>query len=139
MRGMTVPGRTAMPLFRLARWTLSCALAAVLGSAGAADMSALTEAEVTHLLGYLERSACQFGRNGEWHNAKDAAKHLNDKKAYLVNQGSIASAEAFIAKAASKSSMSGSPYLVQCPGVPVAESGPWLTAELARFRQLHKK
>lgn len=109
------------------------------GGAPAADMPPLSEEEVTHLLTYLDKSGCKFGRNGDWHTAKDAAKHLNEKKAYLVNQGSVASAEAFIAKAASKSSMTGSPYLVQCGDAPAVESGPWLTLELNRLRQSRKK
>ncbi len=107
--------------------------------AEAGGMPPLSEAEVTHLLSYLEQSGCSFGRNGDWHSSKDAAKHLSDKKAYLVNQGSIASAEAFIARAATKSYMSGSPYLVRCAGMPVSESGPWLSQELTRFRQSRKK
>jgi len=56
------------------------------------------------------------------------------KYEYLRDRGPIDSAEAFIDNAASRSSLSGMDYQVQCPGNPAVPAGRWLRDELARFR-----
>ena len=71
---------------------------ALLATAGyAAEPPATAQAEIRHLLGYLEQSGCQFLRNGRWHSAIDARRHLERKYRYLVEQGLVSSAEDFIA------------------------------------------
>ncbi len=114
---------------------LSAALAVSAASASAAPPPAATQAEVSHLLAYLAGSNCQFNRNGSWYPAPDAAAHLKKKYDYLVDKGAIGSSEAFIELGASKSSVSGKPYLVKCGQAQPVESAPWLGAELARYRQ----
>jgi hypothetical protein len=102
--------------------------------AGAATPSANTQAEIAHLLSYLEASRCEFYRNGTWHDSRAARAHLEKKKNYLVNRSMIGSAEDFIRMAGTASSVSGEKYQVRCRPSPAVPSGEWLRAELERFR-----
>ena len=90
--------------------------------------------EINHLVGYLKSSGCQFKRNGSWHDAPDAAKHLQRKVDYLQKRDLVATSEDFIARAASASSITGTPYQVRCGGAAPIASAAWLKAELAAFR-----
>lgn len=103
--------------------------------AQAADLSQTSQQEIAHLIHYLESSGCQFNRNGTWYPTAEAVNHINKKYQYLLDKKLVSSAEIFIEKAASESSMSGKAYLVQCGGNTPQASGAWFTAELVRFRQ----
>ena len=94
----------------------------------AADMSE----EIDHLLNFIAASPCVFIRNGVAYDGAQAVGHIRDK--YDHYRDDIHSAEDFIALAATKSAMSGKPYLVRCDGaeMPAAD---WLTQELSAFRQ----
>ena len=84
---------------------------------------------VQSLLNAIETSGCQMERNGQLHDGKAAAAHLRTK---LENSGRVSmSAEQFIDRIASGSSISGAPYRVLCAGQPPVESGAWLRARLA--------
>ncbi len=74
--------------------------------------------EIAGLFARLEQSNCQFNRNGSWYDAKQASDHLRQKYDYLVRRHLVTNAESFIDLAASKSSMSGKPYLVRCADSP---------------------
>lgn len=87
--------------------------------------------EIDHLLSYVASSSCTFVRNGSEYPADRAREHLVDK--YRFAGSRIATAEQFIDYLATKSSLSGRPYHVRC-GTQDALSGPWLTAELKRYR-----
>jgi len=113
---------------------LLASLFAISSVAGTATPSANTQAEIAHLLSYLETSRCEFYRNGSWHDSKAARAHLEKKKNYLVNRNLIGSAEDFIEKAATASSVSDEKYQVRCRPNPSAPTGEWLRAELERFR-----
>lgn len=123
--------------------TLHCLRALCLGlmllcaiKAGhAADPSEATRREVAHLFEHLEKSGCQFQRNGTWHDAPQAAQHLRQKHDYLLKKGLAPTAEAFIERAGTQSSMSGKPYEVRCGTAAPVRSADWLKAELARYRQ----
>lgn len=95
-------------------------------------LAASLEAEIDHLLTFIAGSPCAFIRNGVAYDGAQAVGHIKDK--YQHYREDIRSAEDFIALAASKSAMSGKPYLVQCDAaeMPAAE---WLTQELSAFRQ----
>ena len=119
---------------------LALVVAVVLASMGwagelAAESTPATKLEVDHLFSYLRESGCQFFRNGTWYSASEAARHLTKKYQYLQEKGLIPSAEAFIERAASESSMSGQGYRVRCGSKPVANSADWFGAELERYRQ----
>ncbi len=95
-------------------------------------LAAGPEAEIHHLLEFIAASPCVFIRNGVAYDGAQAVDHIKGKHQHYREE--IRSAEDFIALAATKSAMSGKPYLVQCDGaeMPAAD---WLTQELSAFRQ----
>ena len=93
------------------------------------------EKEIFHLFDYLEKSNCEFNRNGTWYVSQEAVTHLKRKYQWLLKKGLINSAEQFIDRAASRSSMSGEPYLVRCGGSKPIDSSNWFTDELKIFRE----
>ena len=106
-------------------------------SSAAVAPTTAARTEIEQLLAFVAKSGCQFNRNGTWYPAPEASAHLAKKERYLEERGQIASAEDFIAKAATKSSMTGRPYTVRCGPEPAIASDEWLTAELRRSRQGH--
>lgn len=110
------------------------ALLSLLPLLAQAEPAPAARAEIAHLIDYLTTSGCRFQRNGSWHAPAEAARHLRRKYDYLLGRDLVGSAEDFIARAASQSSITGKPYQVRCGnGVPVASAG-WLGAELAKYR-----
>ncbi len=107
-----------------------------LGAVGAAQAEppVAVQREVSFLLGYVEGSGCGFQRNGTWYTSREAQAHLRDKYQYLVRQDLIASTEHFIERAATESSLSGSPYQVKCGSGPTITSRQWLSSELEQLR-----
>lgn len=103
-------------------------------SAAAAAPGPAVKTEIDTLLAYLDKSGCRFFRNGTWYVAAEARAHVAKKYQYLLGKGQIVSTEAFIDKAASESSISGKPYLVQCGDAAAVESGRWFKDELTRLR-----
>ena len=110
------------------------ALAATVQAATPAQASR----EIDGLIAGLATSGCAFERNGDWHTADQARAHLQRKYEYLRKRGLADSAEHFIERGASRSSMSGQPYHVRCPGKPVAEAGVWFRGLLQRLRAAPK-
>jgi Family of unknown function (DUF5329) len=92
------------------------------------------QVEISFLLGYIEGSGCEFYRNGTWNNSRAAQAHLRDKYRYLAEKNQIETAEQFIDKAATESSLSGQAYMVRCNGGAALTSRQWLRDELARLR-----
>ncbi|MDK1287600.1 DUF5329 family protein [Pseudoalteromonas umbrosa] len=97
---------------------------------------ASTAAEIQHLLTFIETSNCQYERNGSLHTARDAKQHISKK--YHYYQDDIESAEDFISLTASKSSLSGKPYLIHCSNNKPIKSSEWLLLELKAFRKQKK-
>lgn len=100
----------------------------------ASGLSAASAAEITHLLGYVSSSGCAFYRNGSWNSSLAAAEHMQNKYRYLLDRQQIADAEQFIARAATKSSITGKAYQVRCGTLAVLPSADFLAAELGRYR-----
>jgi hypothetical protein len=90
--------------------------------------------EISYLLGLIEQSRCEFFRNGTWYDAQRAQAHLRAKYDMLTATDQIKSAEDFIEKAASNSSMSGQPYQIRCSGAAATTTRQWFSAALARYR-----
>jgi Family of unknown function (DUF5329) len=109
-------------------------LAAVLLPLAALAQDAVAKQEIDHLIAHLASSGCEFNRNGSWYDAASAVSHIQRKYAHLRDHGLVPTPEAFIERAASESSMSGTPYRVRCPGQPEVRSAEWFRAELAKFR-----
>jgi len=105
----------------------------ILASVACANPPANVEFETNFLLGYIQDSGCKFYRNGMWFEAKTAQTHLRDKYNYLVARNLINTTEDFIDLAATKSSLTGLAYKVNCHGVTISSSQ-WLHDELSRFR-----
>jgi hypothetical protein len=95
---------------------------------------AIAVQEINYLLDFVDRSGCQFFRNGGWYDSHGAKSHLRTKYDFLVARDRIRSAEDFIEQAASKSSLSGKDYQIQCQGGPVVTSGSWLRTALTAYR-----
>ncbi|RZA37370.1 MAG: hypothetical protein EOP92_00625 [Lysobacteraceae bacterium] len=106
-------------------------LALVPSAAAAPDVSA--RGEIAGLMQALSSSGCQFQRNGSWHDAQEARTHLQRKYDYLLKKGKVDTAEQFIQRAATRSSMSGTAYRVKCTGVE-QDSASWFDAQLQRIR-----
>lgn len=113
---------------------LASLLLALAAPAAFAQPPASVGAEVHGLLQAVERSGCEFGRNGTWHDAKSAGAHMRDKYHYLVARDLIATSEDFVDRVGTKSSMSGQPYQVRCTGGAQLASAPWLRSRLAQLR-----
>jgi hypothetical protein len=90
------------------------------------------EVEIEYLITTVGESGCIFVRNGSRHEAEDAASHMRLK--YRRGKRYATTAELFIERLASKSSFSGKPYAIECPGSDAVPSGEWLTARLDEFR-----
>jgi uncharacterized protein DUF5329 len=116
------------------RWVaMASALAASL-AVWAGDLSGTAQKEITLLLDRIEASNCSFGRNGNWYPPGEARKHLQMKLDYMVKRNMLGSAEEFISKAATASSVSGEAYQIRCGAQAPMASATWLTAELKRIR-----
>jgi hypothetical protein len=90
--------------------------------------------EIEQLIQALGASGCQFQRNGKWYPAADAQAHLRRKYDYLRKRDLVATAEQFIERAGTESSMSGKPYQVRCPGQAAVSSADWLGMRLSAIR-----
>ena len=90
--------------------------------------------EILGLMDALSASSCEFQRNGTWHGRDEARKHLQRKYDYLLKKDLVDTAEQFIERAASKSSMSGRAYQVRCPGQPAQPAATWFKAKLDALR-----
>lgn len=122
-----------MPYRNLARWLSLLVLVCCTGQLAAA-LDETAQREIDYLLTRLETSQCRFFRNGKWYDADRARRHLEKKLAWLAKRDLVDSAEQFIERAASESSRSGEPYLVQCGGA-VMLSAAWLNEQLRAFRR----
>lgn len=100
-----------------------------LGPAAADDMSS----EIEYLLSAIGTSECTFIRNGKRHTAVKAEAHLRMK--YERGRRYATSAETFIERLASKSSMTRRLYMIECPGDEPEPTGEWLTEQLEALRR----
>jgi uncharacterized protein DUF5329 len=100
-----------------------------------ADAAARPDArEIAALMEALGNSGCRFWRNGRWYHGDEAREHLQRKYDRARKLGLSGSAEDFIERAASRSSLSGKPYRVRCPGQPEVDSQQWFRGVLRRIR-----
>ncbi|WWW34574.1 YfeK family protein [Stenotrophomonas rhizophila] len=111
------------------------ALALIAPGVALAAPSDTARREIAGLIGALDGSSCRFQRNGSWHDATEARAHLQRKYDYLLKKDKVDTAEQFIERAASQSSMSGKPYRIACPGQPEQTAAVWFGARLKALRQ----
>jgi hypothetical protein len=113
---------------------LAIVLLLALSSAAQAAPSLTAKREIQGLMDALSTSSCEFQRNGTWHGRDEARKHLQRKYDYLLKRDLADTAELFIERAASKSSLSGRAYQVRCPGQPAQPAATWFKAKLDALR-----
>jgi hypothetical protein len=98
----------------------------------AADVPSGQTAEVKHLLDFVKNSGCIINRNGSDHPAEEGVSHIEMKYDYFRDD--IKNTEDFIEYSATKSTMSGDYYTVNCPGKEAVKTQDWLLEEIKRFR-----
>lgn len=114
------------------------ALLAWLPALAAAQLTPVARQEVDALLRAVGSSGCEFVRGGTAHPAPKAQDHLQQKFDYLDARGMLKSAEDFIAKAGTRSSMTGEAYAIRCPGAAQQPSDEWLLARLKALRSARR-
>jgi len=101
--------------------------------ASAIPLQMTEKQKIEYLIQSIEKlDGAKFYRNGEWHAPKEAADHLRLK---LKNAGSkIKTAQQFIDKLASESSMSGKLYKIRFKDGKVVETKFFLNQQLAKLK-----
>jgi len=108
-------------------------LASLVASAGGwSKPPGNTASTIEYLLEYVADSGLIFIRNSQRHNAADAARHMNDKYQYYREK--IGTPEDFIRLCASKSFITGKPYLVVMENGDEVRTDDWLLEALASYR-----
>ena len=96
-------------------------------------MDPQTKAEIDELISFVRMSDVRFIRNGQEYSAADGADHLRDKLARAGDR--VKTTEDFITGIASKSILSGKPYLVKFADGRTQPTADWLRAHLADTRK----
>lgn len=110
-------------------------LPSISGAAALSDEampSAAMEDEISYLLSAVDRDDCTFVRNDISYYNREFQQHLRSK--LEGNDELINSAEDFIAKIATRSSLSESPYVALCGGE-LQIMKDWLTELLESYRR----
>lgn len=115
---------------KIAVWSLLLLLSAACKD-GAGAWSEDTPQTIEFLISSVEESHLTFVRNGEYHTSEEAARHIRNKYDHFRSE--INTPEKFIDLCASKSLISGEPYLVVTAQgkVPVEK---WLRQILAEHK-----
>jgi hypothetical protein len=108
-----------------------CAL--LLAAAIAHGFDPQTKAEIDELISFVRTSDVRFIRNGSEYSATQGADHLRDKLAKAGDR--VKTTEDFITGIASKSYISGLPYLVKFKDGRTQPTGDWLRAHLSEMRK----
>ena len=87
---------------------------------------------IKFLLDYVAKSDATFIRNGQTHTPQEAANHIKAKDEHFKSE--IKTPEDFIRLAASKSLLTGQPYLVRTRDGKQMQLDAWLTAALKAHR-----
>ena len=87
---------------------------------------------IKYLLDYVPNSDATFIRNGQTHTPQEAAAHIKAKYEHFKNE--IKTPEDFIRLSASKSLLTGQPYLVRTADGKEMHLDAWLTEALKKHR-----
>ncbi len=121
------------PTVDLIRQPLASIFTMVLTASIAMGLDSQTKAEIDELIAYVQTSGVRFIRNGLEYSGAEGARHLRDK---LTKAGDrVKTTEGFITGIASKSFLSGKPYLVKFADGHTQPTGEWLRAHLAELRE----
>ena len=114
----------------LARIFLACLFVFVFEPGNANGES--LEQTINYLLDYVAKSDATFIRNGQTHAPQEAVNHIKAKYEHFKNE--IKTPEDFIRLSASKSLLTGQPYLVRTRDGKETHLDEWLTAALKQHR-----
>jgi hypothetical protein len=87
---------------------------------------------INYLLDYVAKSNATFIRNGQTHTPQEAASHIKAKYEHFKNE--IKTPQDFIRLSASKSLLTGQPYLVRTKDGKEIQLSVWLTDALQKHR-----
>ncbi|PYK29851.1 MAG: hypothetical protein DME57_08880 [Verrucomicrobia bacterium] len=87
---------------------------------------------INYLLDYVAKSDATFVRNGQTHTAQEALNHIKAKYEHFKKE--IKTPEDFIRLSASKSLLTGQPYLVRTKDGKEIHLDAWLTDALKKHR-----
>lgn len=116
---------------RFCRFTLLLLIAAITFATPAKSAESLDQT-VSYLIDYVANAKATFIRNGAAHTPAEAADHIKAKYAHFKKE--IKTPEDFIRLSASKSLLSGQPYLVRLPDGKEMHLDAWLTEALKQHR-----
>ncbi len=122
-------------LLALFLWAITPAEASLFGSVNVSQQpKKLTETQkIESLIAFIAKQEGVFLRNGGEYTPGQAAEHLRMK--WKKGGSAIKTADIFIEKLASTSSVSGKPYQIRLKNGQVVNLGPLLKAELKRLNQ----
>jgi hypothetical protein len=121
-----------MPFVAVRRLVAGFAMAFIVLVSAPATPSTSAPEDIQYLLDAIERSGCEFYRNGSWYAAAEARSHLASKYREVDKRQPVRSAQDFIDWVGTRSSMSGEPYRVRCPGADAMMSAEWFRRALER-------
>ena len=122
---------SSLQLLRTALFALL--LASVAALAQATPSASEQKLIDTLILRVSNMKTMTFMRNGDEHNAANAAKHMQAKFDHFKDE--IVTAEDFIDRCASRSEVTGKPYQVKLSNGVVKDAKEFLTAELHTLRK----
>src|SRR5690606_41981423 len=99
------------------------------------DTETRAERETAALIEAVGESGCRIQRNGRWQPPAAAQAHLQRKLETARRRGLHGGAEDFIARIASRSSLTGRVYRVRCGDGPEQPASDWFDARLQRLRE----
>jgi hypothetical protein len=99
----------------------------------AVGMDAQTKSEIDELISFVQKSDVRFIRSGTEYSGTEGAAHLRKKLSAAGDR--VKTTDDFITGIASKSYLSGKPYLVKFPDGRTQPTGDWLKAHLAEMRK----
>ena len=97
------------------------------------DKSESLESTINYLLSYVKRSNCTFIRNDREYTSEEATGHIQRK--YKHFKSKIKTPEDFIRLSATKSLITGKPYMVKTKSGHLMTSKDWLLEALEAFRR----
>ena len=104
-------------------------------SAGQLLAAESVDDSIKFLLDYVAKSDATFIRNGQKHTSQEAANHIKAKYEHFKKE--IKTPEDFISLSASKSLLTGQPYLVRTADGKETRLDEWLTQALKQRRAEH--
>lgn len=116
----------------ISKQLLRATVVVLFAGAAQAALPPAQKAEIDHLLKFVRHTACKIERNGKAHDGAAAASHIRKKFDYFSDD--IHSTEQFIELSATRSTVSGRYYMVQCGDGERLRTRDWLLQELGNYR-----